>query len=149
MYLPQYDDEEGVWANAEDCLGNAPLDMQYKYPIIARYEAAFPGVDLNTVTRFFLDTLNINQCSWKDVVEDLKVLKSRDISDFDRICSRYVQLSELCSSSTPADVDMEKLRCVMHTSTKTVHGLTGSSPEMPTSHRLSYSFKTSMVSTNG
>lgn len=118
VYIPQYDDKEGAWASLDTCLLDAPRDLQHKYPIVALYEAAFPDKDLTLLTQFFRDTLGIPSCSWQDIVEELKDLNRRAISDFDRIRSHYEQLNKLRRRWITDDLNTDTIRSVFLHSSK-------------------------------
>ena len=110
IYLPQYDDEEGEWTDADQCLLDAPRDLLFKHPIDARYRAAFPGRDLNTLAQFLGNTLDIAKCSWEILVHDLKAMQDCDLSDFDRIRPRYEYLNELRRQWTCVDINTDNIR---------------------------------------
>jgi hypothetical protein len=68
--------------------------LRHKYPIVARYKAAFPKVDLTLLTQFFQKSLGIAKYSWEDTIREIKHLQDENHSDFDLINSQYMSLNK-------------------------------------------------------
>ncbi|TLD34115.1 hypothetical protein PspLS_01685 [Pyricularia sp. CBS 133598] len=91
VYIPAVGDDEAAWAKPSDCLMDAPHTLRHKYPIVARYEKAFPEVNLTDIVQSFQNCLGIARYTWKSTIDELKHLQEEQCFDFDGITAYYQQ----------------------------------------------------------
>lgn len=67
------------------------VELTTKHSLVKLYENSFPGFQADKVylADFFNVILGISDCSWMDIIGEIKALKSSDFVDFDRICLLY------------------------------------------------------------
>lgn len=110
VYVPASGDDEADWVERLDCLLDAPPTLRHKYPILARYTAAFPKADLTLLTQFFQKSLPMTKYSWEDTVREIQHLKYKDCSDFDLINAQYASLDRARNGWVAADINAETMR---------------------------------------
>lgn len=112
IYVPGWKDEDATWTKASECILDAPGDMTHKFPIMARYKAAFSDddVDFAMLASFFRDTMEISKCSWKDYVEEIKALKDKRSSDFDMIRQQYERLDKERGRMVTVEISTDAVR---------------------------------------
>lgn len=110
LYIPQFEDNEGVWVSRDQCVLDAPLDYEDKYPLLARYQAAFTNANLNTLSQFFGITLAVETFSWEHLVDELRYLKYTDRCDFDRVRVQYERLDQHRGKWAATDINLRTLR---------------------------------------
>lgn len=95
------DEHEPAWCTTEDCLLGAPLDLHTKLSV-SLTDIDWPGVkktNINRIVDFFQVTLGVRECSWGDLVEDLRYMKETDGSDLDIAQNRYKTIHTKYSAS--------------------------------------------------
>ncbi|KAK0742653.1 hypothetical protein B0T18DRAFT_168089 [Schizothecium vesticola] len=95
IYIPRMGEEDfAAWASPIQCLLNAPVDLEHKFPVDAVYDQIFGKAvaDLETVKHFFRDTLAIRMLGWRDYVDELKYRRDEKRSDFALVEAQYKRL---------------------------------------------------------
>lgn len=110
VYIPESGDDGDAWVRRSDCLLDAPRTLRHKYPIVARYRAAFPRVDLTLLTQFFQNQLGIAKYSWKDTIREIQYLNNKDYPDFDLINAQYVSLNKARRDWVTTGINAEMMR---------------------------------------
>lgn len=79
--------------------------MTTKHSLAKLYANFFQqfNADRSNLANFFSKTLNIPNCSWKHLVEEIGAFKSSHCTDFDRISALYKCLSDLHLIAISAD----------------------------------------------
>lgn len=71
--------------------------MQTKYSLARRYQDNFEqfATDHSSLSNFFSKTLQIPNCTWEVIVEDIRKFKEIKSTDFDRIRKLYKCLEDM------------------------------------------------------
>lgn len=79
--------------------------MTTKYSLAAIYSRTFPKFEENRsqLSSFFSRSLGIPDCSWEDLVEEIRDFKSSENTDFDRISELYTCLNDFELDDESAD----------------------------------------------
>ena len=112
IYVPGCDDDGVAWVSPSDCLLSAPRVLRHKWPIVERYNIAFPGADLTLVVKFFQNTLGIASYSWEDTIREIRTLKDQECSDFDLINTQYESLNEARHQWVATGINADTMRYV-------------------------------------
>ncbi|KAJ6438742.1 hypothetical protein O9K51_08143 [Purpureocillium lavendulum] len=96
--------------HAKQCGGYSILDFEDKYPLLARYQAAFTNANLNTLSQFFGNTLAIETFSWEHLVDELRFLKYTDAPNFDRVRVQYERLDQHRGEWVATNINVRTLR---------------------------------------
>jgi hypothetical protein len=93
VFVPTPDPGSFAWSKPEACLWDAPSYMQSKVPLMARYSStpnkSFPA-------RFFQEILQIKNVTWKELIEELKFLRTlRDRVYFENVKDIYILLNSM------------------------------------------------------
>ncbi|KAK8095117.1 uncharacterized protein PG998_014341 [Apiospora kogelbergensis] len=97
IYIPQYGSRFARWTELNECVWQAPTgasmitlnSLSHLYSHHFRSEA-------NQLDTFFLDTLGIQpKCTWENIVDEIKALKSVEHEDLDAIHRLYKFLYSL------------------------------------------------------
>lgn len=110
VYIPASGDDEADWVECSDCLLDAPRTLRHKYPIISRYMAAFPEVDLILLTQFFQNSLEMETYSWKDTIREIQHLQDKGYSEFDLINAQYAYLNRARRNWVTTGINAETMR---------------------------------------
>ncbi|OXV09681.1 hypothetical protein Egran_02556, partial [Elaphomyces granulatus] len=110
IFVPATGVWDAVWAVPSECLWEAPLDMESKYPLKSLYESYFNQDNGNgaNLTAFFEKTLSIPNASTEHFLEELKTLKSTQCTDFDRINRIYESIDRMRKTITSAAINSLK-----------------------------------------
>ena len=79
IFVPPWNSMPASWKAPDDCLWDAPSDFITMVPLKEVYNSSFPDsrAELDHLTGFFLDTLEIGEIDWRDVISELEELKSQ------------------------------------------------------------------------
>ncbi|EXJ63403.1 uncharacterized protein A1O5_11452 [Cladophialophora psammophila CBS 110553] len=110
ILIPEGRGQRAVWARPSQCLWDGPQDMQTKYPVKTLCQAFLTasGPGDSSLEQFFRTTLELPDCSWTHLVDELKHLKTSGCTDFDQVNSLYNLINELVGKTNVDDV--QKLR---------------------------------------
>ncbi|RYP78352.1 hypothetical protein DL771_000537 [Monosporascus sp. 5C6A] len=97
LFIPSCGEGEACWVSPSQCILNAPIEMQTKYPVVTRYNntSLTHKDDLLKLEKFFRVTLSIPTCSWENTIEELKFLKGHACTESRRVGSLYQHLSRM------------------------------------------------------
>ncbi|KAH8735731.1 hypothetical protein BGZ61DRAFT_84622 [Ilyonectria robusta] len=104
-YVPPQGNQEPQWGDPRQCLWDAPPTMESKYPLKRRYEemlADGPN-DLQAITTLFTEVLRVPNCTWYNMVDELKYLKEQRCEDLARIRDIYVHLHGMATNLNDSD----------------------------------------------
>ncbi|KAJ3536592.1 hypothetical protein NM208_g6651 [Fusarium decemcellulare] len=104
VYIPASATEKSTWAHGVNCLWKAPSRFESMYPLQARLSKIFqemPG-DLPSLSGFFKDVLNIQDCRAVDIVDELEYLNG-DSTQIDVVYELYRQLSSMTRDMPVSD----------------------------------------------
>ncbi|KAK3367905.1 hypothetical protein B0H63DRAFT_489977 [Podospora didyma] len=78
IYIPDSDSIDAIWAYPSNCVWEAPMELTKKHSLSLIYQRAFPNFDRDRshFHAFFSSTLEIPDCTWRDLVEELKSLRA-------------------------------------------------------------------------
>lgn len=81
------------WDGPKQAYGTSPLKYLYEHVVHVSPDG------MKRLSRFFKGTLSVEDTSWRDVVNDLKSLRGRGCTDFDRIAGlyRYLKAMDGCA----------------------------------------------------
>lgn len=107
IYVPEDSTHEAKWTNPEECVWDGPTELTLKYPLKLLYASKFQQFERDRpyLAGFFSNTLNIPNCDWTHIVQEIEEFKTSGCTDFDRINKLYKFLAEMC----PED-DGDKLK---------------------------------------
>ena len=87
--------------------------MQTKYPVKplcrAHFAASESGDD--SLDQFFKATLELPDCSWSDLVNEVKYLKANSCTDFDRINGVYSLIGKSIDRTKVDEIERLRLDC--------------------------------------
>jgi hypothetical protein len=71
--------------------------MTTKYPLAKLYSKSFAQVNggLSRLANFFLRTLNVPNCTWEHIVEEIRAFKSGNSINLDRVVELYKGLADM------------------------------------------------------
>ena len=110
IFVPATGVWDAAWVVPSECLWEAPLDMESKYPLKSLYESFFNQDNGNgaNLTAFFEKTLSIPNASTEHFLEELKTLKSIQCTDFDRINRIYESIDRMRTTITTTAINSLK-----------------------------------------
>ncbi len=96
IYIP-LEGNRCTWAFPNECVWEAPQEMQTKYALELLYGQCFrlDGPDSSFVPQLLTATLGITGCTWEIYVDELKELQGLDCEDSDIITVIYKALDAL------------------------------------------------------
>ncbi|KAF5006291.1 hypothetical protein FDECE_7322 [Fusarium decemcellulare] len=105
IYIPAKDTEEPTWTGSGSCLWKAPSRFESLYPLQARWSKIFQEMpsDLSSLSGFFKDVLNIEDCCALDIVNELEFLKEDRLAEIDIVYELYQQLSSMIRDMSVSD----------------------------------------------
>jgi hypothetical protein len=79
--------------------------MMTKHSLAKLYASQFQqfNADRSNLANFFGKTLEIPNCNWEHLVEEIRAFKSSNYTDFDRISALYSCLADECRIANSAD----------------------------------------------
>ena len=83
--------QNATWALPKDCVWESPIETITKHSLEKLYAHHFQkfNEDHSSLANFFSKTLEIPNCNWEQLVEEVRAFKSSDCTDFDRISMLY------------------------------------------------------------
>ena len=80
--------------------------MQTKYPVKPLCQAHFAALESGAASldQFFRLTLGLSDCSWSDLVNEVKYLKGASCTDFDRINGLYTLINKSIDRTKVDDI---------------------------------------------
>ncbi|KAK3684086.1 hypothetical protein B0T22DRAFT_385008 [Podospora appendiculata] len=98
IFIPGGGTDSATWALPEECVWEAPIQLRAKHSLVPLYSATFGhkfATDRSTLANFFSSTLKIRNCTWEDIVDDIRAFRNRKETDFDRIAALYTCLADM------------------------------------------------------
>ena len=92
-------------ADLSDCVWKAPVPMTTKHALAALYADHFENLDQDgsNLARFFSKTLELRNCGWDDIINEIKDFQKSKSADFDRIHKLYKCLADMDFTGTSAE----------------------------------------------
>ncbi|EXF75687.1 hypothetical protein CFIO01_04620 [Colletotrichum fioriniae PJ7] len=102
--------EKVLWASPEKCVWNAPQAMKSKLDLQRLYQPwlSADDVDSSIIMHLFTSTLNIGNCTWDILIEELREYIFLKIEDVDRAGTIYRALHKLASSNEAIEKDKHR-----------------------------------------
>ncbi|KAF4924992.1 hypothetical protein CGCVW01_v003742 [Colletotrichum viniferum] len=97
IFVPRY--EHHKWALPDECVWTAPLDMRTKFALERLYQPWFRANGTNnnsTYLNLFRSMVGIEDCTWANLIDELREFKTSKCDDTDQIGSIYKALNALC-----------------------------------------------------
>ncbi|KAF4331984.1 hypothetical protein FBEOM_14228 [Fusarium beomiforme] len=111
----QEDEEEAEWATYDDCLWNAPPDMDFWYPLKSLYKRrGLSDEDMSNIENLFCGTLGIRNVTVEDMVEELKWREGCDDDEGkdSQILNLYTYLHEEMTVTSDTRAAFEQFRLI-------------------------------------
>jgi hypothetical protein len=85
------------WVSLDKCVWSSPAALKTKCCLEIQYQATFSSFsqDRAYMADFFKNTLQLADCRWEDIVEEIESLADSDDVDFDRVTELYSCLANL------------------------------------------------------
>ncbi|KAK7213744.1 hypothetical protein V2G26_020922 [Clonostachys chloroleuca] len=95
------DAQDGRWANAHDCLWDAPPGFESKEPVGARWQSVLANLDpqdRDSLEQFFRRTVGIRDVESQDLLDELILHSSSDSPSLEVLGEIYMKLSEMLTN---------------------------------------------------
>jgi hypothetical protein len=91
IFVPESTTQKATWAFPKDCVWESPIEMTTKHSLARLYANHFRkfSADRSNLASFFSKTLEIPNCNWEHLIEEIRAFKSSNCTDFDRISTLY------------------------------------------------------------
>jgi hypothetical protein len=111
ILIPASRGRQATWVRPSQCLWDGPEDMQTKFPVKSLCQTYFAAAEpeAGSLEQFFRITLGLSDCSWRDLVDEVRHLKETSCTDFDRINALYKLIHASVGRTEDAN-DIEQLR---------------------------------------
>lgn len=107
VFAPGTKSRPAAWASLDKCLWHADENMQTAYPLEHLYRTQFgrSQADLDILKQFFEVTLQIQKCTWKTYLNEIRFLKTSGSEDFDWVYKLYLSLATACGELSATDAE--------------------------------------------
>ncbi|KAK4233160.1 hypothetical protein C8A03DRAFT_19708 [Achaetomium macrosporum] len=98
IFVPRCDVLDAAWVKPTECLWSAPLTMRSKFTIASVCSDTFSigHINLHLLEAFFVSTLGVApNCTWEDIVTEIKEWKTRRDINLDRARELYQCLADM------------------------------------------------------
>ncbi|KAK7403350.1 hypothetical protein QQX98_010871 [Neonectria punicea] len=94
IFVPSSDDFEACWAEPSDCLWDAPPTFETRYSLVSRFEPLLTHrqEDQRFMEGLFRDVLEVPNCSWRDILNELEYASQSDYGYPEAIPELYDRL---------------------------------------------------------
>lgn len=84
--------------------------METKFPLKSLCEAHFAASEVSTIVleRFFRETLEVPECTWHNLIDEINHIKDGSSPDLDQITDQYHRIYE--STCSLASSEIQALR---------------------------------------
>jgi hypothetical protein len=91
IFVPESTTQKATWVFPKDCVWESSIEMTTKHSLAKLYANHFQkfSADRSNLTSFFWKTLEIPNCNWEHLIEEIRTFKSSNCTNFDRISELY------------------------------------------------------------
>lgn len=93
------------WATPNQCLWDAPATMMITYSLRSRFEEVVGSTSTegSNIEKLFSEVLDIPNCTWRNIVDELRYINENAAEDNADILELYRHLGRMTSTMTSSD----------------------------------------------